>query len=283
MRSDVAALLTCPTCGARLRVADGALRCAAGHSFDIARQGYVHLLPGHGATASADTAAMVAARTAVLDAGHMAPLTAAIVDTVRAVTPPAGAIADVGAGTGHHLAAVLDALEGRVGLAIDQSKHAARRAARAHPRAGAVVADAWGRLPVRDGVVAVVLSIFAPRRGDEFARMLTPGGTVVVVTPLPDHLDALVPALGLLTVDRRKGERLARRLGPELVVEAEHHHRHDLALDHGAVAAVAGMGPSAHHVGQRDLAARIAALPDVVHTQVAVRIARYRRGGPWRS
>jgi 23S rRNA (guanine745-N1)-methyltransferase len=279
MRPDVAALLVCPTCGARLQVGDGALRCAAGHTFDIARQGYVHLLPGGGDTASADTTGMVAARAAVFDAGHMAPLTAAVVDAVRAAAPPPGAVADVGAGTGHHLAAVLDVLENRPGLAIDRSKHAARRAARAHPRAGAIVADAWARLPVREGVMAVVLSIFAPRRGDEFARMLAAGGSVVVVTPLPDHLGAIVADLGLLTVDHRKVERLERRLGPKLVAADVREHRHDLALDHEAVAAVVGMGPSAHHVGQRVLAARIATLPDVVRTRVAVRIARYRHRG----
>ncbi|HEX6256935.1 MAG TPA: methyltransferase domain-containing protein [Euzebyales bacterium] len=275
MRPEVAALLTCPTCGGRLARGDGALRCVAGHSFDIARQGYVHLLPGGGDTASADTARMVAARADVFDAGHMAPLTAAVVDEVRSAAPPPGAVADVGAGTGHHLAAVLDALDGRPGLAIDRSKHAARRAARAHPWAGAIVADAWARLPVRDGVMAVVLSIFAPRHGAEFARVLARGGTVVVVTPLSDHLDTIVAALGLLTVDQRKAERLERRLGPQLVTAAAREHRHDLALDHGAVAAVVGMGPSAHHV-ERDLADRIAALPTIVHTQVAVRIACYR-------
>ena len=55
---------------------------------------------------------------------------------------------DVGAGTGHHLAAVLDALPDARGIAIDASPAALRRAARAHERAAAVGADAWKPLPL---------------------------------------------------------------------------------------------------------------------------------------
>jgi 23S rRNA (guanine745-N1)-methyltransferase len=54
-----------------------------------------------------------------------------------------GLVVDVGAGTGHHLAAVLDALTAHHGVALDVAKAAARRAARAHPRAAAVVCDVW--------------------------------------------------------------------------------------------------------------------------------------------
>ena len=50
---------------------------------------------------------------------------------------------DLGGGTGHHLAAVLDRAPDAVGVVLDSSAYAARRAARAHPRALAVVADSW--------------------------------------------------------------------------------------------------------------------------------------------
>ena len=47
------------------------MRCASGHGFDVARQGYVNLLSGK-ASVDGDSADMVAARAAVLDAGHYA-------------------------------------------------------------------------------------------------------------------------------------------------------------------------------------------------------------------
>ncbi|HLI35952.1 MAG TPA: methyltransferase type 11, partial [Streptosporangiaceae bacterium] len=61
-------------CGGGFAVSPGALRCGRGHSFDIARQGYVNLMPGGARPGTADTAGMVAAREAFLAAGHYAPL-----------------------------------------------------------------------------------------------------------------------------------------------------------------------------------------------------------------
>src|SRR5690606_6340959 len=95
---------------------------------------------------------------------------------VDPVDPASGAdrplIVDAGAGTGHLLARVLDrAGPHAVGLALDISKHAIKRAARAHPRIGAVVADVWRPIPIRDGRAALVMNAFAPRNGPEFARI----------------------------------------------------------------------------------------------------------------
>jgi 23S rRNA (guanine745-N1)-methyltransferase len=67
-------------------------------------------------------------------------------------------------------------------VAVDASKYAARRAARAHPRLGAVVDDTWREVPVRSRAIALAACIFAPRNGPEIARVLAPGGELVVVT-----------------------------------------------------------------------------------------------------
>ena len=75
---DVIELLRCPHCGAALDLEGPIARCAAGHSFDVARQGYLNLLPGNARTGTADTAAMVRARAAFLAAGHYAPIAAAV-------------------------------------------------------------------------------------------------------------------------------------------------------------------------------------------------------------
>ncbi|HYP22333.1 MAG TPA: 23S rRNA methyltransferase, partial [Actinomycetota bacterium] len=136
MLTDVIDDLACVVCGGAVSAAGGSVRCEAGHSFDVARQGYVTLTAGAG-----DSAEMVAAREAFLGAGHYRPITEAVARHVD----PAGPVVDLGAGTGHHLAGVL--AHEQAGLALDSSKHALRRAARAHPRIGAVGADAWGPLP----------------------------------------------------------------------------------------------------------------------------------------
>jgi 23S rRNA (guanine745-N1)-methyltransferase len=204
---------------------------------------------------------MVAARDAFLGAGHYDALSGAL---ARAV--PGGPVVDVGAGTGHHTGRVVAACGGP-GLALDLSKHAARRAARV-PGVAAVVTDAWGALPVGDAVAGAVLSVFAPRGPAEAARVLAPGGRYVVATPTARHLAELVGPLGLVTVDPRKDERLARQLagfrevGREAVEQA-------LQLSPDDVRAVVGMGPSARHVD-------LTALPDEpVAATLSVQVVAY--------
>jgi len=112
---DVSDLLACPVCGRGFILRPPALRCASGHSFDIARQGYVNLLPGGARPGTADTAEMVAARQAFLTAGHYAPLAGAIADLAAATVAagPRPCVLDAGSGPGYYLAAVLDRLAGR--------------------------------------------------------------------------------------------------------------------------------------------------------------------------
>jgi 23S rRNA (guanine745-N1)-methyltransferase len=270
------AVLACPVCGQPLSVDAAGLRCAAGHAFDRARQGHVTLLPSGGSPHDGDSAAMVADRAGFLAAGHYAGITAALADAVLAPGSPR-TVLDAGGGTGAHLAGVLDRAPDAVGVVLDASRYAARRAARAHPRAMSVVADSWARWPVRDAALDRVLVVFAPRNGAETARVLRPGGRLVVVTPAADHLGELVGPLGLLTVDPAKADRLAATLGPHLRPAGASAHRQELTLDHAAVRTLVGMGPHARHLGEGELAARIAALPDEVTVTVAVDVGSWAR------
>jgi 23S rRNA (guanine745-N1)-methyltransferase len=257
---DVLHLLACPHCAAPLTRRGGSVACADGHSFDVARSDYVSLLPGDAHLGSADTAEMVAAREAFLGAGHFEPLAEALGDeaeralgeeTQRAVgeeAGPARCVVDLGAGTAWYLTRLLDRLPDAVGLALDLSKHALRRAARAHPRIGAVACDVWRPLPINDSVAALVVSVFAPRNGPEIARVLRPGGALVVVTPTERHLAELVSEHGLLTVDERKQERLAVQLHPHLDLERRIEREWALRLGPADVANAVAMGPSARHV-----------------------------------
>lgn len=285
MLYSIISLMQCPVCASRLARRGSALACKTGHSFDIARQGYVNLLPGNTHTGTADTAEMVASRARVFDAGCYRPLLEAVAEVAgeaasRTQGPTSPAIIDVGAGTGEYLAAALDRLPSAIGLALDLSKHAMRRAARAHPRMGAAVCDAWRALPVRDGAADVILNIFAPRNAAEYARVLAPGGTLVVVTPLQEHLTELVGPLGMIAVDGRKEERLDATLGGHFERETSREVRATLELTHDLARNLVLMGPSAHHVNVADLETRIAGLMEPVAVMLAVTISTWRPARP---
>jgi len=273
-------LLLCPVCRDPLAVRDRAVRCARGHSFDIARQGYVNLLPGGASTGTADTAAMVAERASFLAAGHFEPIVSAVAQTMaQYVAGVPGCVLDAGAGTGYYLARALDETADRVGIALDISKHAARRAGRAHPRIVAAVCDVWAGLPVRDGTAAVVLNVFAPRNAAEFARVLAPGGCLVTVTPEPGHLRELVDILGLVSVDADKDRRLEGTLGEwfERVEYRRIEARLTLTLEEALSLVL--MGPSAWHVAPASLAEALATLPEPVETTLAVGLMVWRVRG----
>jgi 23S rRNA (guanine745-N1)-methyltransferase len=274
-------LLACPVCAAPLAVTgEGAgLGCAQGHLFDRARQGHVTLLPPGHRPPSGDSAEMVADRVAFLDAGHYGGVTRALAGAVGADGGQVEGVLDLGGGTGHHLAGVLDRFPSAGGVVLDSSPYAARRAARVHPRAVAVVADTWARLPVADGVVDRVLVVFAPRNGPEIARVLRGDGRLVVVTPAADHLVELVRPLGLLRVDPDKAARLAASLEPHLEPVRSAVHRERLRLDRAAVGTLVGMGPHARHLARDQLERSLSAFPEPVEVTVSVDVTTYRPAG----
>lgn len=193
--------LACPLDHSPLMLAEGAWRCAHGHSFDIARQGYVHLLPVQKKRSldPGDSKAMVAARRRFLEAGHYAGIAGAISEramaalgslTVSGSTVPA--VLDAGCGEGYylrHLAAA--AGERPLALAgVDISKWAVLSAAR-RDRGCRWVVGSNANLPVLPGSLDLILCLFGFPAYGEFARVLKPGGRVLQVDAGPDHLREL--------------------------------------------------------------------------------------------
>ncbi|WP_349827279.1 putative RNA methyltransferase [Brevibacterium litoralis] len=256
MQDSLIGHLRCPHCSRSLSRTDTrTLGCAEGHRYDEAKQGYVTLLPPRHRNLVADDADMIAARLRIFEAGHFEPVHRTVAAAASAFAEAApGVVLDAGCGPGTYPARVLRALEedgtARDGLGFDLSPAAARRAAKAHPRMGAFVADTFSPWPLGDGIASVVLDVFAPRNGAEMHRVLAPGGHLVVVTPEPDHLQELRAATGMIGIDERKEERLAASLGTDFEPVMTDRVRWTMELSPAAAADLAGMGPSGHHEGR---------------------------------
>jgi 23S rRNA (guanine745-N1)-methyltransferase len=177
-------------CGLPLEQRVRVLVCARGHSYDMARTGYVNLLQPQDrrSLSPGDSRAAIAARARLLTAGVGRALIDDVVGRVLAFDLPDHAVVtDLGSGSGEALAAVADA-RSITGIGIDLSTAAAAHAARRFPRLMWVVANADRRLPLMDRTVALVLSLHGRRHPAECARVLTPDGRLIVAVPAPEDL-----------------------------------------------------------------------------------------------
>lgn len=186
-------LFRCPLCAAPLKRDAGACRCPKGHSFDVAREGYVHLLPPnqkHSALPG-DDREMVRARRAFLSKEYYRPLLNTLCSEILAFSGEDPVLLDAGCGEGYYTAGIYQALLAagkRPRMAgTDISKFALRAAARREKSVEFAVASSY-RLPVPDGSVDVLVNCFSPLALEEFRRVLRPGGAYFYVVPGARHL-----------------------------------------------------------------------------------------------
>jgi len=189
--------LACPLDGAPLQRTGSSWRCASGHSFDIASQGYANLLPVQHKRSRdpGDSKEMVAARRRFLTAGFYQPIAAAVSRAVLADLPAGATISclDAGCGEGYYLrqlAAAVPEDQTLALLGLDISKWAVLSAAKQDRRPSWVVGSN-ANLPVLPGTLDRVLCMFGFPVYAEFARVLKPGGRLLQVDAGPDHLREL--------------------------------------------------------------------------------------------
>lgn len=184
-------MFCCPVCGAPLTREARSLCCPAGHSYDLAKEGYVNLLSAnHRHSASpGDDREMVAARTRFLDGGWYVPLREILCTLADQACGTDPVLLDAGCGEGYYTAALCAALRHHGGrtAGVDLSKAAARKAAKRCADAEIAVSSVY-RLPVADASVDLLVNCFSPLATEEFARVLKPGGTFLYVVPGPKHL-----------------------------------------------------------------------------------------------
>ena len=184
-------LFYCPICAAPLERVERTYICPNRHCYDVAKEGYVNLLPANKKHAKdpGDDKEMAAARTRFLDGGHYAPLRDALCKLVGERKP--GVLLDSGCGEGYYTEGICKALwENDPGVrvaGVDLSRSALKKAARREKNAEFAVASVY-HLPVEDGIVDVLLNCFSPLALEEFRRVLRSGGTYLYVVPGAKHL-----------------------------------------------------------------------------------------------
>ena len=187
-------LFLCPICGAPFLREGGVYRCAGGHSYDVAREGYVHLLPANRkhSRQPGDDRDMVAARSRFLGGGWYRHLLDALQElALRYAGGKEIVFLDAGCGEGYYTAGVAEALEaaGRTvrSAGVDLSKFALKKAARRSPETEFAVASVY-HLPIADAAADLLLDCFAPLAAEEYRRVVKPGGVFLYVVPAPHHL-----------------------------------------------------------------------------------------------
>ncbi|WP_171467136.1 putative RNA methyltransferase [Acinetobacter baumannii] len=184
--------LMCPVCRQRLELVSKTWRCEQGHSYDIAKQGYVnlHVVQHKHSKNPGDTPESVDARRAFLQGGYYQPLQQAVVHLLKDLK--AKMVLDIGCGEGYYTSAMQQVVEQCIG--VDIAKNAVQRAAKLNDKVTWVVGTG-ATLPVIDQSMDVCTSLFSPIPQTEILRVLKDDGYLIVVTPATDHLYAMREAL----------------------------------------------------------------------------------------
>jgi 23S rRNA (guanine745-N1)-methyltransferase len=252
--------LTCPVCSTPLQREPGVLRCARRHSYDIAREGYVNLLSDTDRERGiqGDSPDMLRARRRFLDAGWFQPLRDALGEEARG----ARCILEVGCGEGYYIGNIAES-EARC-IGIDIAKDAVRLASQRYRNALFAVANVRKRLYVEDGSADALLSVFAPRNAAEFARVVRPGGSVLIAIPSPAHMANVRADYGMLDIEESKEERIEQQFNASFNLAARRTIEYPLTLTADAVREFIAMGPTARHGVEHDVAGAVTTVASFV-------------------
>lgn len=205
--------------------------CARGHVFDVSRSGYVNLLQPQDRRSreAGDARAAVEARARLLATGVGRTAVDRVVDSARRYLGDGHVVVDLGSGSGETLDAIARA-QHVTGIGVDLSRPAAELASRRCPLVTWVVANADRRIPLLDSSVDLAISQHARRNPDECARVLQPGGHMLVSVPAADDLIELRQAVQGSGVLRSRADLVIREHAQdfELVSREEARERHIL-------------------------------------------------------
>ncbi|MBV7314370.1 23S rRNA (guanine(745)-N(1))-methyltransferase [Shewanella sp. NIFS-20-20] len=188
----------CPICTEKLTIqqqhdAPRSWSCCLGHSFDIAKEGYVNLLPVNKKKSKdpGDNKEMMFARREFLNAGYYQCLSDRVNQVMIAhLHDDAESLLDIGCGEGYYTGRLAHALASagfNIELAgLDISRSALRYAAKRYSAIHFAVASSYD-MPYETASMDAMLRIYAPSQLSELQRVLKPDGLLLTVSPGEHH------------------------------------------------------------------------------------------------
>ncbi|WP_319830002.1 putative RNA methyltransferase [Psychrobacter sp. Marseille-P5312] len=266
-------LFICPLCQSPMQPAADTWRCDGSlhpkqtkHPFDVARQGYVNLLPVQQKKSKTpgDSQASIEARQRFLAAGHYQPLQALLEQQMRPLLGQSDTAAnwlDVGCGEGYYTQAMAK-IDGIASLlAADISKPAVSTLAKAskaagqlwyqQPKEGATQTAVYplvtsaAHLPLRARSVTGISSIFSPILPEAFAEVLADDGYLIIAKPDAGHLATMRDAL-FDDVREHDSDKFLHELAPYFTLMGTDHVSTEMTLSADDLADLMTMTPYAY-------------------------------------
>lgn len=185
---DIAELLRCPLCRAKMHARESSVACESGHDFAISAKGFLNLIP-HQKPLKGYDETFFASRQRIMEHGYYREVHRAVAASLSELASTATAI-DAGCGEGSYAKDAARVLPHSTVLGLDIAKDAVRVAARGGGPVRWLVAD-LANIPLSDSAVDAILNVFTPANYDEFKRVLKPGGMLIKVIPAPQHMHEL--------------------------------------------------------------------------------------------
>ena len=177
-------LLRCVLCGSGFELRENSMVCGSGHTYDIAKKGYVNLFGRPSKVSETYDRSLFSARNTVsyLYDGLCNKLNELIGNYPHRV------ILDAGCGCGNITAKLLnaDALFG-----VDLSKEGMEFAASNYGGEIIFIVGNINELPLKDGTADIILNVMSPSNYSEFKRILRNGGILIKVIVEPEYLSEL--------------------------------------------------------------------------------------------
>lgn len=170
--------------------------CQNNHSFDLAKEGYVNLMPVQHKHSKepGDNPLMMQSRRAFLESGHYTPLSDAVNHLfLTNMAETAQTLLDIGCGEGYYTSSLATALQQKQPMQVyglDIAKNAIKSAAKRYKHVNFCVASSY-RLPFMDHSIDGILRIYAPSEANELTRVTSDNAILIAVTPAPNHLKQL--------------------------------------------------------------------------------------------
>lgn len=178
-------MFQCPHCQNSLIIKNNQATCSNNHTFDQAKSGYYNFLIKSQRSFKGDHPSMILARRDFLNQNHYKPL----IEEIQALLSPLKPknLLDAGCGEGYYTNFLQNHMTFCTFFAFDISKDAVDKCARKNHEIHTFVSSV-NSIPIQSGSMDIILSMFAPIDFDEFSRVISNQGYLLVASAHPNHL-----------------------------------------------------------------------------------------------